>query len=145
MKIFSIKFIIPLILICAFCFNPLAVLAQDASGAPSLSAGVKKFGAAAFGTEEPANLYVIIANIINILLGLLGIVFVILMIFGGYVWMTAMGAEDKIKKAKGIITQAVIGIVIVVMAYGISIFVLNAIYDATTDSAAGGTDTDIMD
>jgi hypothetical protein len=45
--------------------------------------------------------------------------------------MTAAGSEDKIAKAKKIMTAAVIGLVIVLMAYALSTFVINAIIGAT--------------
>ncbi len=65
-----------------------------------------------------------ITIIINIILSLLGVVFLGLMIYGGIVWMTAQGNEDKVKKAKELITEAVIGLIIVLAAYAITYFVL---------------------
>lgn len=67
----------------------------------------------------------IVATVIKLVLSLLGIIFVALMIFGGYQWMTAGGNEDTIKKAKSRITSAVIGLVIVLFAYGITAFIFN--------------------
>ena len=62
-------------------------------------------------------------NIINIILSLLGIVFIILMIYGGVTYMLARGNEDQTKKAKSLITQAIIGLFIVLAAYAITYFV----------------------
>lgn len=62
-------------------------------------------------------------NIINIVLSLLGIVFIILMIYGGITYMLARGNEDQTKKAKSLITQAIIGLVIVLAAYAITFFI----------------------
>ncbi len=67
----------------------------------------------------------IVATIIKLALGLLGIIFVVLMILSGYQWMTAGGNEDTIKKAKSRITSAIIGLVIVLFAYGITAFIFN--------------------
>lgn len=88
----------------------------------SISGGVQKFGNAVFG-GSPVPLPQLIANIINGVLALLGIVFLILIIYGGFTWMTAMGAEEKVKKAKAVIIQASIGLIIVLLSYGIATFV----------------------
>ncbi len=65
----------------------------------------------------------IIAVVITTVLSFLGIIFVILIIFSGYQWMTAGGNEDQVKKATTRIRNAVIGLIIVVFAYGITAFV----------------------
>ncbi|PKM91166.1 hypothetical protein CVU82_03905 [Candidatus Falkowbacteria bacterium HGW-Falkowbacteria-1] len=65
----------------------------------------------------------IVASIIKTALSLLGIIFLILMIFSGYQWMMAGGNEEQITTAKGRIKNAVIGIIIVVMAYAITAFI----------------------
>lgn len=69
----------------------------------------------------------IISLIINTILSILGIVFMSLMIYGGYTWMTAMGDQSKAGKAKDLITAAVIGVILVVAAYAISYFVTSAL------------------
>lgn len=68
-----------------------------------------------------------IARLIAALLGLLGIFFLLLMIYGGFLWMTDMGNSDKVEKARKIITAAIIGLIIVAMSYAISFFVIDAI------------------
>jgi TRAP-type C4-dicarboxylate transport system permease small subunit len=69
----------------------------------------------------------IIGAIIQATLSLLGIIFIILMIYGGGLWMTAKGNEQQVDKAKGLIIAAIIGLVIVVAAYAISYFVIQTI------------------
>jgi len=73
----------------------------------------------------------VVANVIKVVLGFLGTIAVVLIIVAGFQWMTAAGSEDKIAKAKKIMTAAVIGLVIVLMAYALSTFVINAIIGAT--------------
>jgi len=63
-----------------------------------------------------------IIRVFNYLLTFLGVVFLIMIIYGGYTWMTAGGNEEKVKKGKGILTTAVIGLTIVVLARVFSIF-----------------------
>ena len=69
----------------------------------------------------------LVGTLINTFLGLLGILFLILIIYGGFKWMNAQGAEEDVTKAKNILTQAVIGLVIIMAAYAISKFVFLSI------------------
>ncbi len=69
--------------------------------------------------------------IINIALGFIGIIMVILFIYGGFLWMTAAGDDKKVSKAKDILTAAVIGLIIVLAAYAIARFVVYALVTAT--------------
>jgi len=64
-----------------------------------------------------------IATIIQVVLGLLGTIFVILMIYAGILWMTAGGNDTQVKKAQNIIQRAAIGLLIVVLAYAITYFI----------------------
>jgi len=84
-------------------------------------------GAAAAGQALP----ILIGRIIRTLLGLLGIIFVVLMVYAGFLWMTARGESDQVDKAKDIIRQAIIGLIIIMLAYAITGFVVNAIVTAT--------------
>ncbi|MDD4271233.1 MAG: pilin [Patescibacteria group bacterium] len=67
----------------------------------------------------------IMATGIKAFLGLLGIIFLVLIIYAGFLWMTAQGDEEKVTKAKDTITRAVIGLVIIILAYSITYFVFS--------------------
>ncbi|MFA7302070.1 MAG: hypothetical protein WC069_07195, partial [Candidatus Shapirobacteria bacterium] len=69
----------------------------------------------------------VVAAAINGFLGLLGIIFVILIIIAGFKWMNANGDEEKINKAKDTIKNAIIGLIIVVAAYSITYFVFESL------------------
>lgn len=70
----------------------------------------------------------IVANILTkILLPLVGAIFVILFIYGGFLWMTSAGNDEKINKAKKIFTYAVIGVLVVSSAYSITLFITSNI------------------
>ncbi|HNV12434.1 MAG TPA: pilin [bacterium] len=60
-----------------------------------------------------------IGRIVSTALSLIGVVFIILIILGGYQWMTAGGNEEQVSKAKDRIKNAIIGLVITVSAYAI--------------------------
>lgn len=59
----------------------------------------------------------------GVAISFLGVLFLIYAIYGGYLWMTAQGDAKKVEEAKDIITRAVIGLIIIVSAYAITVFV----------------------
>ncbi|MEA3398203.1 MAG: hypothetical protein U9R06_00465, partial [Patescibacteria group bacterium] len=61
-----------------------------------------------------------IGKIVGTLLSFVGVIFLILMIYGGYLWMLARENEEQAKKARNIITNALIGLIIVLAAYAIT-------------------------
>jgi len=65
--------------------------------------------------------------IIASVFSMLGVIFLALAIYGGYTWMTARGNEEMTEKAKKTLTNAIIGIIIVMASYAISYFVLSQI------------------
>ena len=71
---------------------------------------------------------VIAATIIQAFLGLLGIIFLILIIISGFKWMTAAGNEEQIKKSQATIKNSIIGIIIILTAYAITYYVFNSLY-----------------
>ena len=74
---------------------------------------------------------VAIAKIIKIVLGFLGIIFLALMVYAGYMWMTSAGNEEQISKAKKTMAAAIIGVAIVLASYIITTFVINQLLEAT--------------
>lgn len=85
------------------------------------------------GDVEAGNkLPVIVGNIIRIILGLLGLIFLILVIYGGLRWMTAQGDSGAIEDARDTIVHAVIGLVIVLSAYTITAFVFDRLASLET-------------
>lgn len=71
-----------------------------------------------------ADLIGIVFKTIQYILAFLGVVAVVVIIIGGFMWMTAAGNEEKVGKAKKVIIQGLIGLVIVLLAYAISAFVI---------------------
>lgn len=72
----------------------------------------------------------IVGTAINVALGLLGVIFVILIIIAGFNWMTADGDEEKIKKAGATIRAAIIGLLIVIGSFGIWLFISRVLIGA---------------
>ncbi len=74
----------------------------------------------------------IVSRIVNVILGFLGVLFIILILYGGFMWMTSSGNEEKITKAKNIIGNSVVGLAIVLTSLAISLFIFKNIKKATT-------------
>ncbi len=71
-------------------------------------------------------------RVITTVLGLLGIVLTCLILYAGFLWMTAGGSEDKIGEAKKILSSSVIGLLIILSAWSITTFIFKNVYQATT-------------
>ena len=81
----------------------------------------------------------VVATVIKAFLGLLGIIFIILILIAGFNWMTAQGDEQKIEKAKETLSRAIIGLIIIVAAYSITYFVFNNLgWSGSGSSGPGG-------
>jgi cytochrome bd-type quinol oxidase subunit 2 len=80
-----------------------------------------------------ADLKETVINILQLVLGLLALIAVIMVIIGGFTWLTAGGNEEKVDKAKKIISAAVIGLIIVLLAWAIVIFVANTTVNVTNE------------
>jgi Zn-dependent protease with chaperone function len=103
--------------------------AGTATSAGDLDGNLSLVGdSSGFGKEPLENT---IALLINVLLGILGIIFLVLIIYAGFLWMTAAGNGDQIDKAKQIMIAAVIGLIILLSAYAISTFVIDQLIQAT--------------
>lgn len=66
-----------------------------------------------------------VAQVISIIISFVGVLFLGLMIYGGYRWMMANGNDSEVVLAKKIITRALVGLVVVLAAYSITAFVAN--------------------
>ena len=73
------------------------------------------------GTED--NLPIVVINILNAIITVLGLVAVVVIIYGG-IQMTSTGDAGKVKKAKDTILYAVIGLIVCVLAFAIVNFVI---------------------
>lgn len=92
-----------------------SVLAQDAN--------LQAVGQAA-GIATETSLATYIGRVLQVIFGLLGVIVVLLIIYGGFIWMTAGGDPDKVNKAKKIIYNAIIGLVIIFAAFAITTWLM---------------------
>jgi len=72
-----------------------------------------------------------VSGVVNIVLGFLGILATLIILLGGFKWMTSQGNSDKVDEAKKMIGAGVVGLVIVLVAYAVARFVLASIANET--------------
>lgn len=123
----SLKKILILFFLISTLFLPHVLLA-DSFGTDAT--------AKAAGLSEKYNKPVpeIVGNIIGSALSMIGVIFFILMVYGGFLWMTARGDEPTVKKAKETIIAAVIGLIIVMGSFAITNFVFTSADSSATSS-----------
>ncbi|OGF34108.1 hypothetical protein A2533_00290 [Candidatus Falkowbacteria bacterium RIFOXYD2_FULL_35_9] len=82
-------------------------------------------------TQSEADLLVAekIGTIIKVFLSIIGIIFLMLIIFGGTLWMTAGGDQTQLTKGKNYIIYAAIGLVMIAGSYAVTDFVIRAFID----------------
>jgi hypothetical protein len=114
-----IKKIIVFILLGVF-FLPTIVLAEGKLG--DAATGITNIGGAA-GYDTESKIETTIGTVINIALSLVGMIFLVLTVYAGILWMTARGEEAQAEKAKKILTNSIIGLVLTVSAYAITFLV----------------------
>ena len=86
-------------------------------------------------SDDPgAGIAGIAGAIIYVVLSVLGIIFLALTVYGGWLWMTAAGNQERVSKAKDLLRDAVIGIAIVFTAFAITRFVIDGILSASEGS-----------
>lgn len=66
---------------------------------------------------------IIVASIVKLFLSFLGVIFLALTIYGGFNWMLARGNQQKIDKAKSILTNSIIGLIVILAAYSLAVFI----------------------
>ncbi len=84
-----------------------------------------------------ADLKQVVLNIIRWALGFVTLAALVYMIYGGYLWLTAAGNEQRVEKAKQVILQAAIGLVIILLAWAIVFFVVRTVANTTTNTVGG--------
>jgi len=77
------------------------------------------------------DVYTYIGVSINAFLGILGIIFLIIALYAGFLWMTAGGDSDKVTKSRQWLINSIIGLIILLSAYALSNFVIQRIVEST--------------
>lgn len=125
------------IIVIAFVIS-LTLSLPKSEGVLALDTGLEKTREVA-GLPKTEGIATIIGQIIYAILGFLGVIFIILLIYGGFLRMTAQGDPGKIKQSMGIITSAVVGVIIIFASYAITAFVLGKIGASVGEGGGTGT------
>lgn len=80
------------------------------------------------GNKDPRDIF---TSVINLAMGFLGLIAVSLILFGGFKWMTAQGNDKQTEDAVKIIRNGVIGLIIILAAFGVATFVVDSAMKAT--------------
>jgi lysylphosphatidylglycerol synthetase-like protein (DUF2156 family) len=83
-----------------------------------------------YDVADQTSMSKILGMAVNGFLSILAIIFIILMLYGGYIYMTAGGDESKVTKSSDIIKRAIIGLIIVIGSYAIWAFVFKYLFTA---------------
>lgn len=120
----KIKYIILPLLLLLFCFPVLAEnFFESETGLKNMANETGYTKQKIFNSADSINTSV--GGIIQLALSLTGLVFMIFIFYGGILWMTAAGTQKRIDRAKKIMSESIIGLIIVFLAYAISYFIIN--------------------
>jgi hypothetical protein len=98
--------------------------------------GLDTTAGAAGITPTDATLPTILGNIINAVFILTGVIFFAMIVYAGNLWLIAGGNEEKIGKAKGLLINSVIGVMVIFLAYSLVYFVLYLLQAGTGDTTS---------
>jgi len=118
-----IKKTISFILFASLLF--IGVCQVNAEGAPSETYSQLDAAGGGAGYGAARDPRAITSNIIRSVLSVIGILFICLILYAGFLWMTAGGNEEKVTKAKKLMYQSVIGLLIILTAYVVTVFIFN--------------------
>ncbi|MCD4705796.1 pilin [bacterium] len=114
-----------------FLLSPCCFILAGESPNLTNSAGFLHDAGNSAGYSDDTDMEPILGKIIKTLLSFLGVVFFILIVYGGFIWMTAGGNTDKVGTAKKIIINSIIGLTVVMFAYAITWYIVSQLVEST--------------
>lgn len=123
----KIKIILKILLLVVILTLPALVFAKTTSPLDNLEAIANEDDGYAKIEDGENDLISQAGNITNAFLSILGVIFIIIVIYGGYTYMTAGGDQGKVDKGINIIRRGIIGVLITIGAFAISSFVFNSL------------------
>ncbi len=112
------KFFLGVLLPALFLFVSLASILPANAQTPDL--GISYPAASGLTSTD---VRVVVAQLVRVALGVLGILAVVIVVYAGFTWMTAGGNEERIGVAKKWLTAGVIGMVLIFSAFSIATYV----------------------
>ncbi len=118
-----LKSISSLLILTTLLILPYFVFAQNGTSDNSMLGKLKTVASAGYNTDTGPGLMIVVGTIIQAALGLLGAIFIIIMVIAGYKWMTASGNEQSVEKAQSMIKRAIIGLIVTLSSWAIWTFI----------------------
>jgi amino acid transporter len=123
------KKVLSAIILLTFLVLPTILITQTntaiASSLWDAQVGIEDVGQQAYGeSDSPQDIRITAMKIVNVVLQFLSVIFLVLILISGYQWMTAGGNEEQVTKAKKNLSNAVIGLVIILASWSIAYFIL---------------------
>lgn len=82
--------------------------------------------------NKPKDVKIVILNLIKLILSFLAILMVALLIFAGFQYMTSNGNEAKMKEAMGRIQALIVGLLIILVSWGVTVYLIKWLSCVTT-------------
>ncbi|KKU13687.1 MAG: hypothetical protein UX17_C0011G0003 [Parcubacteria group bacterium GW2011_GWC2_45_7] len=92
-----------------------------------LESFLRESGYNVFNFQQGGDVRIFLAGLVQAALSLVGVIFFLMILYGGYLWLTAGGNEDQVKKGREFITRAVVGFMVTIGALIITRFVTELI------------------
>ncbi len=102
------------------------------SGNYGLDSVATKSGLKPEGSDGVIDVATFVGNIIRPVLGFVGTIFLLLVIYAGVTWMTAAGNDERITKAKKILVSASVGLALVILSYAIASFIADSVITSSS-------------
>lgn len=102
------------------------VLAADASSLSGLNATagqVDAYKSQVKNGDARATIITRVGDIVGVVLSFVGIIFLVLTVYAGLLWMTSRGNDAQVEKAKTLLINAVIGLIVITAAYSLTMFI----------------------
>jgi len=123
-----------ILLVIIFLVPTVLFASPDSTHAGSLESTVTNQMEATSGrSEKTVKPQVFIARIIQVVLGLVGTVFLVLLLMSGYWLATSRGRSEQIKKARKTALRAVVGLIIILLSYSVTLFVTEGAQQAVLE------------
>lgn len=133
-RIAKISFSFILVIVFLFGVNNVVLAQADANG---LLWGNQAGNVQVKTGLGATDIRIVIARVIQIFLGFLGIIAVLLIMYAGWLWMSSQGEPQKIDQAKKTLLSAVVGMIIILMAFGIVSIILKLFLEGTSGGGGG--------
>lgn len=88
----------------------------------------------AYGNANPRDIRITVARTISVVLGFLGVIMVVVTLYAGFLYMTAGGNEEKVKEAVTWLRNAIIGLLIILMAWAITRYTIVVLSHAVANT-----------